>query len=120
MAAIGTGAARSPRATAEDREQGNRIGPESVGRLFICGNHSGNHGKPLKQLSISVMSGDMVSTERRYLVSVSRQRGSFRSVLYAAAFLPRPRPCGPLRLHFRNPPWAECTRLVFSLSASLF
>jgi len=36
------------------REQGNRIGPESVGRLSICGNHRGNHGKPLKQLRISV------------------------------------------------------------------
>jgi hypothetical protein len=30
--------------------QGNRIGPESVGILSFCENHSGNRSKPLKQL----------------------------------------------------------------------
>jgi len=47
--------------TRTEPEQGNRIDPESVGRLSNCGNHSGSARKQLNQLRFSVSSGGYVS-----------------------------------------------------------
>jgi hypothetical protein len=47
--------------TRTEPEQGNRIDPESVGRLSNCGNRSGNDRKQLNQLGFSVSSGGYVS-----------------------------------------------------------
>ena len=45
-----------------DLGQGNRIGPESVGILSFCENHSGNRSKPLKQLRFLSRQAGVVST----------------------------------------------------------
>src|SRR5215472_11907951 len=57
--------------TRTDPGQGNRIDPESVGRLSNCGSHSGNARKQLNQLGFSVTSGGYGSAQLEFLTETA-------------------------------------------------